>query len=218
MNLIGQCVISGNVSDLTPFMVHTCVWSGEVGTIEIWEQLCSLGHFFFKSVYISGSAGQCKSIYLYIYSGSCKVRRTAEIAFGDPTDEEYVDLKNYEVNPHRKEYGWTSNNSVGTIFWMNYYFLCISAFFNCMFDAHGHLFILFGSKLIMGIVLWSYFPEHIQTNARLGLRYPGHGLFQNRRTRHQEWRTRIRMAWERSAIQPHDRSAGALVKFYSSHA
>ena len=38
------------------------------------------------------------------------VRRTAEIVFGDPHNEEYLDLKNYKVNPHRDQYGWTSNN------------------------------------------------------------------------------------------------------------
>jgi len=40
------------------------------------------------------------------------VRRTAEIAFGDTTDDAYLDLKNYEKHPHRAEYGWTSNNSI----------------------------------------------------------------------------------------------------------
>lgn len=40
------------------------------------------------------------------------VRRTAEISFGNPDDEEYLDLKNYEKNPERSSYGWTSNNSV----------------------------------------------------------------------------------------------------------
>jgi len=40
------------------------------------------------------------------------VRRTAEIVFGDPHDEEYLDLKNYKVNPHRDQYGWTYNNSI----------------------------------------------------------------------------------------------------------
>lgn len=38
---------------------------------------------------------------------SGNVRQTAEIAFGDPKDEEYIDLKDYDVNPHRAEYGWT---------------------------------------------------------------------------------------------------------------
>ena len=40
------------------------------------------------------------------------VRRTAEIVFGDPKSEEYINLKNYKKNPHREMYGWTSNNSV----------------------------------------------------------------------------------------------------------
>jgi hypothetical protein len=43
---------------------------------------------------------------------SGNVRRTAEIAFGDPDSEEYIDLKDYDKNPHRASYGWTSNNSV----------------------------------------------------------------------------------------------------------
>lgn len=47
---------------------------------------------------------------------SGNVRRSAEIAFGLPEDEQYLDLKNYEVNPERASYGWASNNSiVGTI-------------------------------------------------------------------------------------------------------
>lgn len=45
-----------------------------------------------------------------IVSGN--VRRTAEIAFGEPDDVEFLELKNYGLNPHRANYGWTSNNSV----------------------------------------------------------------------------------------------------------
>jgi len=48
------------------------------------------------------------------------VRRTAEIVFGDPTSEEYLDLKNYKVNPHRDQYGWTSNNSIFAELGMDY--------------------------------------------------------------------------------------------------
>lgn len=40
------------------------------------------------------------------------VRRSAEIALGSINDQEYIDLKNYEKNPERAEWGWTSNNSV----------------------------------------------------------------------------------------------------------
>ncbi|RLN63859.1 hypothetical protein BBJ29_006639 [Phytophthora kernoviae] len=51
---------------------------------------------------------------------SGNVRRTAEIAFGDYADEEYVDLKNYEKNPDRAAYGWTSNNSIFADIGMDY--------------------------------------------------------------------------------------------------
>lgn len=40
------------------------------------------------------------------------VRRTAEIAFGEVYDKEFMKLKDYELNPHRASYGWTSNNSM----------------------------------------------------------------------------------------------------------
>lgn len=40
------------------------------------------------------------------------VRRTAEIAFGSSGSTEFMDLKNYELNPQRAGYGWASNNSV----------------------------------------------------------------------------------------------------------
>ncbi len=52
------------------------------------------------------------------------VRRTAEIVFGDPFDEEYLDLKNYKVNKHRETYGWTSNNSVFAEIGMDYNDVC----------------------------------------------------------------------------------------------
>ena len=52
------------------------------------------------------------------------VRRTAEIVFGDPKSEEYLNLKNYKVNPHREQYGWTSNNSVFAELGMDYTDIC----------------------------------------------------------------------------------------------
>lgn len=48
-----------------------------------------------------------------VVSGS--VRRSAEIAFGDPLDQSFVDLKNPKVNPERmgdNGWGYLSNNSV----------------------------------------------------------------------------------------------------------
>ena len=48
------------------------------------------------------------------------VRRTALISFGDAHSEEFMDLKNYEVNPHRASFGWTSNNSIFAELGMDY--------------------------------------------------------------------------------------------------
>ena len=48
--------------------------------------------------------------------GSCvvagNVRRSAELAVGSPYDTDFLDLKNYELNPDRADIGWMSNNSV----------------------------------------------------------------------------------------------------------
>eukprot|EP01103_Thecamoeba_quadrilineata_P002911 TRINITY_DN12759_c0_g1_i1.p1 TRINITY_DN12759_c0_g1~~TRINITY_DN12759_c0_g1_i1.p1 ORF type:complete len:756 (+),score=104.70 TRINITY_DN12759_c0_g1_i1:91-2358(+) len=55
---------------------------------------------------------------------SGNVRRTAEIAFGDPQSDEYVELKDYSINPHRSSYGWTSNNSVFATVGMDYERIC----------------------------------------------------------------------------------------------
>ncbi|KAJ1823190.1 hypothetical protein LPJ56_000152 [Coemansia sp. RSA 2599] len=55
---------------------------------------------------------------------SGNVRRTAEIAFGEAANNEYLDLKNYKVNPHRAQYGWTSNNSVFATLGMDYTDVC----------------------------------------------------------------------------------------------
>ena len=56
--------------------------------------------------------------------GTCvvagNVRRTAEIILGDPNSEEFLNLKNYDVNPERMMYGWTSNNSIKATLGMDY--------------------------------------------------------------------------------------------------
>jgi ribonucleoside-triphosphate reductase (thioredoxin) len=56
--------------------------------------------------------------------GTCVIagnlRRTAEISFGDYKDKNYLDLKNYKVNPDRESYGWTSNNSIFADLGMDY--------------------------------------------------------------------------------------------------
>jgi len=51
---------------------------------------------------------------------SGNVRRTAEIAFGDPNSTQFMDLKDYSKNPQRMAYGWTSNNSVFAELGMDY--------------------------------------------------------------------------------------------------
>jgi len=40
------------------------------------------------------------------------IRRSAEIAFGDQDDTQFLDLKNYEKHPDRVSYGWASNNTI----------------------------------------------------------------------------------------------------------
>jgi len=48
--------------------------------------------------------------------GACvvagNVRRSAEICLGDVEDEDFINLKNYDMYPERSELGWMSNNSV----------------------------------------------------------------------------------------------------------
>ena len=59
------------------------------------------------------------------YSDECIVsHNTAEIVFGDPENQEYLDLKDYDVNPYREEFGWTSNNSIFAELGMDYTDAC----------------------------------------------------------------------------------------------
>jgi adenosylcobalamin-dependent ribonucleoside-triphosphate reductase len=51
---------------------------------------------------------------------SGNVRRTALISFGASDSTEFMDLKDYSKNPHRMDYGWTSNNSIFADLGMNY--------------------------------------------------------------------------------------------------
>jgi len=48
------------------------------------------------------------------------VRRTAEIAFGDPDSEEYLSLKDFSARPERAGHAWLSNNSVFARVGMDY--------------------------------------------------------------------------------------------------
>lgn len=75
------------------------------------------------------------------------IRRTAEIAFGSADDEEFLNLKNYKVNPDRAAYGWTSNNSIFAKLGMDYEKVCQNVKYNgepgfCWLDnmrAYGRL-------------------------------------------------------------------------------
>jgi hypothetical protein len=51
---------------------------------------------------------------------SGNIRRSATIVFGDPYDEEYIELKNYKKNSYREEFGWASNNSIFAELGMDY--------------------------------------------------------------------------------------------------
>jgi ribonucleoside-triphosphate reductase len=48
--------------------------------------------------------------------GACvvagNVRRSAQICLGDVDDNDFINLKNYDMNPERSSIGWLSNNSV----------------------------------------------------------------------------------------------------------
>lgn len=52
----------------------------------------------------------CNLIGVCVVSGN--VRRSAEISLGDPDDTEFLNLKNYDLNPDRAAYGWSANNSI----------------------------------------------------------------------------------------------------------
>ncbi len=51
---------------------------------------------------------------------SGNIRRVAEIAFGEPEDEVFTKLKDYDIYPERMEFGWASNNSVFANVGMDY--------------------------------------------------------------------------------------------------
>jgi hypothetical protein len=51
---------------------------------------------------------------------SGNVRRSAELALGQPDDLDFVNAKNYEKNPDRMAWGWMSNNSLEATVGMNY--------------------------------------------------------------------------------------------------
>jgi ribonucleotide reductase class II len=55
----------------------------------------------------------------FYVNGLCS-HNTAEICFGDPDSQEFINLKNYERNPQREAHGWASNNSIFAEVGMDY--------------------------------------------------------------------------------------------------
>lgn len=58
------------------------------------------------------------------------IRRVAEIALGEAHDREFINLKNYDKNPDRLEFGWVSNNSIFAEIGMDYTEISESIFKN----------------------------------------------------------------------------------------
>ena len=119
----GTGVIEFDYSAIRPMGVPIRGFGGESSgpepLIELHQTVRSiLLHEIGKPVSITAIVDIMNLIGKCVVAGN--VRRTAEIVFGEPDSEEYLDLKNYEVNPHRAEYGWTSNNSIFAEVGMNY--------------------------------------------------------------------------------------------------
>lgn len=62
-----------------------------------------------KTITLTTINNICNMVGRCVVSGN--VRRSAEISFGDGSDE-FLNLKNYDKNPERVAFGWASNNSV----------------------------------------------------------------------------------------------------------
>jgi len=54
-------------------------------------------------------ADLCNAVGLCVVVGN--VRRSAEICLGSPSNEDFINLKNYAKFPYRQTWGWMSNNS-----------------------------------------------------------------------------------------------------------
>ncbi|MCF0116679.1 MAG: fused protease/ribonucleoside-triphosphate reductase, partial [Bacilli bacterium] len=67
---------------------------------------------------------------------SGNVRRSATLSLGNLEDEEFINLKDYDINPERASYGWMSNNSIDAKIGMNYKQIELS---NCKLGEPGLL-------------------------------------------------------------------------------
>ncbi len=71
-----------------------------------------------RKITVTNIADIMNLIGVCIVSGN--VRRSAQIMFGEMDDQEYLNLKNKEVNPERAAWSWSSNNTVLGILGANY--------------------------------------------------------------------------------------------------
>lgn len=103
--------------------------SGPAPLRKLHEQLDHLlSHSIGKDITLTQITDIMNMIGVCVVSGN--VRRTAQIVFGKPDNEEYLKLKDYEwdseketytgSNIHRAEFAWTSNNSVFADIGMDY--------------------------------------------------------------------------------------------------
>ena len=71
----------------------------------------------FLDRYVRGETGTTRMVGDVINAvGVCvvagNIRRSALLNLGSPHDDEFLDLKNYDLNPDRQDIGWMSNNSI----------------------------------------------------------------------------------------------------------
>ncbi len=103
----------------TPLQTFGGVSSGAGPLIKLHEDLRkTLERCQGSTLDTRGIADICNQIGVAVVSGN--IRRTAEILFGEADDEDFLNLKNYEVFPERGAYGWTSNNSLYAKLGMDY--------------------------------------------------------------------------------------------------
>jgi adenosylcobalamin-dependent ribonucleoside-triphosphate reductase len=95
----------------TPLKTFGGTASGSQPLIELLENIDSI---FNKSRGQLFSGRHINDIFCLIAKCvvSGNIRRSSMISLGDPTDQEFLNLKNYNLNPERESFGWNSNNSI----------------------------------------------------------------------------------------------------------
>lgn len=120
----GQMTVKFNYSQIRPkgepLKTFGGVASGPEPLVELHEALRAK----LDSVMPGGTLNVRDIVDIMNYIGKCvvsgNIRRSAEIAMGEYNDKEFIELKNYDKNPDRMEYGWVSNNSILAKIGMDY--------------------------------------------------------------------------------------------------